>query len=152
MVALALLVFLAAVFWDINVFRLPGASLVGIEQSEIGEVATVFLLIVPAFFVDRIVARQRAQEQRLQVERLAVLRATTRTVQDIVGNALMNLYLFRADAEQAVSAESLALFDGIVTETAAKLKAIADLENVVETHMVIGTGIEYQGATLTAKP
>jgi hypothetical protein len=120
--ALALLVLVAAVFWDINVFKLPGADLVGIEQSEIG------------------------------VERLSVLRATMRTVQDIVGNALMSLYLFRADAERAVSAESLALFDGIITETAAKLKAIADLESVVETHMAIGTGIDYQTSPTIAKP
>ena len=73
---------------------------------------------------------------------------TMPTVQDIVCNGLMSLYLFRSEAEPNVSAESLELFDRIVTETAAKLKAIADLEEVAETRMVIGMGIDYQNPPL----
>ena len=142
----------AAVFWHINVFEIPRLSVIGIEQSELGEVLIAFLLIIPALFIDRVVTSQRTHEVQLQAGRLRVLRATMRTVQDIVGNALMSLYLFRADAEPNVSAESLALFDGIITETAAKLKAIADLENVVETRMAIGTGVDYQTSPATAKP
>jgi hypothetical protein len=42
-----------------------------------------------------------------------------RTVQDIVNNALMSLYLFRAEAEPCVSPQSLALFDHIIADTAA---------------------------------
>jgi len=36
--ALALTVFLAAVIWNVNVFRLPALDLIGIENSEAGEV------------------------------------------------------------------------------------------------------------------
>jgi hypothetical protein len=149
---MALLVLFAAVFWHINVFEIPRLSVIGIEQSELGEVLIAFLLIIPALFIGRVVTRQRTHEAQLQAGRLSVLRATMRTVQDIIGNALMSLYLFRADAEPNVSAESLALFDGIITETAAKLKATADLENVVEARMAIGTGVDYQTSPATAKP
>jgi hypothetical protein len=42
-----------------------------------------------------------------------------------------------------VTPEALAFFDGIVAETAAKLKAIGDLETVRETPMTVGMGIDY---------
>jgi fumarate reductase subunit D len=145
---LALMVLVAAVCWHIDVFELPGINVIGVEQSEIGEVAIAFLMVVPAFFVDRVVTRQRMHERDIEAERLRVLRMTMRTVQDIVCNGLMSLYLFRSEAEPNVSAESLELFDRIVTDTAAKLKAIADLEEVAETRMVIGMGIDYQNPPL----
>jgi len=140
---LAFLVLMASVFWNINVFALPGVSIVGIEQDELGEVVIAFLLVIPAFFVDDVFSRQRAHETRIQTEQLRVLRMTMRTVQDIVGNALMSLYLFRAEAEPSVSPVSLAQFDHIIADTAAKLKAISDLKTVVETQMAAGPGVHY---------
>jgi hypothetical protein len=56
----------------------------------------------------------------------------------------MSLYLFRAEAEPNVSPESLALFDSIVAEIAAKLTAIGDLETVAEKPMAMGMGIDYE--------
>jgi CheY-like chemotaxis protein len=143
--ALALLVFAGAVFFHINVFNLPVVDVIGIERSEVGEIMIVFLFIMPAFFVDRVVARQRSQ-QHLRAAQLRVLRMTMRTVQDIVGNALMSLYLFRAEAEPSVSHESLALFDHIIVDMAERLKKIGDLETVAETRMPAGMGIEYQSS------
>ena len=58
--ALALTVLVAALFWNINVFELRGADIIGIEQNEAGEIAIAFLLIIPAFFVDRVMVRQRS--------------------------------------------------------------------------------------------
>jgi hypothetical protein len=43
------------------------------------------LLVIPAFFVDRVIARQKKAEQ------LRVLRVTMLTVQDIVNNNLNRL-------------------------------------------------------------
>jgi hypothetical protein len=71
---------------------------------------------------------------------------TMRTVQDIVGNALMSLYMFRAEAEPSVSHQSLALFDHIIADTAERLKKISDLETVAETRMSAGMGIEYHSS------
>jgi hypothetical protein len=54
-------VLVAASFWHINVFEIPHLSIIGIEQSELGEILIAFLLVIPAFFVDRVVTRQRTQ-------------------------------------------------------------------------------------------
>jgi PAS domain S-box-containing protein len=65
----ALVVMLAAIGWRVNVFRLPWLNIIGIEQSEIGAVALVFLLVVPAFFMDRAAARRRGYEIQGDAER-----------------------------------------------------------------------------------
>ena len=144
--ALALLAFAGAVFFHINVFNLSVVNVIDIELSPVGQIMIAFLFIVPAFFVDRMVARQRSHEQQLRAEQLRVLRMTMRTVQDIVGNALMSLYLFRAEAEPSVSHQSLALFDHIIADTAERLKKIGDLKTVAETRMSAGMGIDYESS------
>jgi len=53
---------------------------------------------------------------------------------------MMRLCLFRVEAESYVSPQALELFDGIIAETAAKLKVIGDLERVEETRMAVGMG------------
>ena len=95
---------------------------------------------------------EQLREAHVQVERLRILKATMRTVQDIVSNALMSLQLFRVEAEPHVSSQSLDLFDRIISETAAKLKALGDLEHVTETDMEMGAGIDYQSRRATEKP
>ena len=94
---------------------------------------------------------EQLREAHVQVARLNVLKATMRTVQDIVSNALNSLQRFRLDAEQHVSPRSLELFDSVIAETAAKLKALSDLEHVVETDMAMGTGISYQSGPTTER-
>jgi PAS domain S-box-containing protein len=100
--------------------------------------------------------RKSLEEQlrtaQIQAERLRTLKATMRTVQDIVTNALTSLQLFRLDAERHVSRTSLDQFDRIIAETAAKLKALGDLEHVVETDMALGTGIDFQSQLPREKP
>ena len=95
--------------------------------------------------------RKSLEEQlrtaQVQVARMKVLRATMRTVQDIVSNALTSLQMFRFIAEQHVSPASLQQFDQIITDTAARLKALGDLNEVVETEMVMGPGIVYDSAS-----
>jgi hypothetical protein len=143
---LAFIVLGIAVVWDISGFDLPGVGVIGIQRTEIDAIVIAFLVVIPAFFVDRAVTRQRMHEAQLQADRLRVLHATMRTVQDIVSNGLMSLYLFRTEAEPNVSPQSLALFDSIIAEVAAKLKAMGDLQNVAETEMCMGTGIDYQSS------
>ena len=48
---------------------LPGLDLIGIEQAETGQIAIAFLLVIPAFFVDRAAARRRRCETQLLAER-----------------------------------------------------------------------------------
>jgi len=60
--ALAVVVLLAALTWHINVFELPGIGVIGIEQTGLGEILIAFLLVIPAFSIDRTVDRERADE------------------------------------------------------------------------------------------
>jgi PAS domain S-box-containing protein len=103
-----------------------------------------------------ITSRRSLEEQlveaHLQAERLRVLKATMRTVQDIVGNALMSLQMFRAQVEGLASQEALLLFDQTVLDTAIKLRALGDLDRVVEIQMAMGPGIDYSSDPLTGKP
>jgi hypothetical protein len=140
--ALALIVLVTASIWHIDVFAVPGASIIGIEQTEIGEIGMAFLLVIPAFFVDRIVARQRTQEAQLRAEQLRVLRVTMRTVQDIVNNNLNKLQLLRLEAEGHVPDETLTLFDETIRDTAAQLTALANMEAFAEKPMASGPGLD----------
>jgi PAS domain S-box-containing protein len=87
-----------------------------------------------------------------QVQRLKVLKATMRTVQHIVNNALMSLHMFRTEVEGLASREALGLFDQTLLDTAARLKVLGDLDRVVETQMEMGSGIEYPSCPPTRKP
>ncbi|MFQ5749916.1 MAG: hypothetical protein ACE5H3_10735 [Planctomycetota bacterium] len=84
--------------------------------------------------------------QRLEVqkERVKVLHATMRTVQDIVNNGLNNLQLVRMEAEEkkALDPETLSLMDEIILETSSKLNKLGSLESVSEVEMAIGTGVD----------
>jgi hypothetical protein len=68
--AFALLVLAGVIVFHINVFNLPVVDVIGIERSEVGRIMIAFLFIVPAFFVDRVAARQRSHEQQLRAEQL----------------------------------------------------------------------------------
>jgi PAS domain S-box-containing protein len=100
-----------------------------------------------------ITARKKADAQvcrlreELEAQRLKTFRATMTTVQDIVNNFLTSLQLIRFEAEDQLSTEYVALFDDLISGTAAELKALGDLQSVRETTMAIGLGIDYRGRT-----
>jgi hypothetical protein len=140
--ALALVVLALGVVWHINVFSVPGASIVGLEETEIGEIGIAFLLVVPAFFVDRVVSRQRRHEAQLQAEQLRVLRVTMRTVQDIVNNSLNQLQLLRIEAEGIVPDDTLTLFDQTIMDTTAQLTALGNMDAFAEKSMASGSSLD----------
>jgi hypothetical protein len=139
---LALLVLIAAVFWDIDLFSLPGVAVLGIDQGETDEIAVAFILVIPAFFIDRAVSRQRTHEAQILAEQLRVLRVTMRTVQDIVNNNLNQLQLLRLEAEGHVPEHTLTLFDQTIRDTAAELTALANMEVFAEKPMASGPGLD----------
>jgi hypothetical protein len=140
--ALVLVVLAAAVLWDIDVFSLPGVAALGIDQGETDEIALACLLVVPAFFIDSMVSRQRAHEAQLQAEQLRVLRLTMRTVQDIVNNNLNQLQLLRLEAESHVSEATLTLFDHALQDTATKLRTLGNMAVFAEKPMAGGPGLD----------
>jgi len=101
---------------------------------------------------ERKLLEDKLLQTHVQAERLRILKATMRTVQDIVSNALMSLYEFRSEAEPHVAPQSLERFDRIIAETAAKLKALGDLEHIAETQMAMGPGIDYQSSQRIEQP
>jgi len=88
------------------------------------------------------------REAEIQKERLRVLRATMRTVLDIVNNGLNHLELVRMEAEErsALSQESLDLLDRVIRETSEELVQLGSLETVSEKAMAVGTGIDYESS------
>jgi hypothetical protein len=140
--ALAIVVLVLGVVWHINVFSVPGTGLIGLEETEVGEIGIAFLLVVPAFFVDRVVSRQRRHEAQLQAEQLRVLRVTMRTVQDIVNNSLNQLQLLRIEAEGIVPDDTLALFDQTIRDTTAQLTALGNMDAFAEKSMASGAWLD----------
>jgi hypothetical protein len=139
--ALAVIVVVVALIWDLSAFDLPGVDIIGIEANETDAIVITCLLVIPAFFIDRSVTRQRAHEAQLQAEQLRVLRVTMRTVQDIVNNNLNQLQLLRVQAEDRVPDETLTLFDETIQNTASRLTALANLDVFSEHPMTIGPSI-----------
>jgi hypothetical protein len=106
------------------------------------------LLVIPAFFVDRSVARHRTPEAKLQAEQLRVLRVTMRTVQDIVNNNLNQLQLLRLQAEGHVPKATLTLFDDALQDTAARLSALANMEAFAEKPMGGASGLDVSAPSV----
>ena len=95
---------------------------------------------------EQLKALQTAKELEVQEERLKILRATMRTVNDIVGNFLNKLQLFQMEAEEknALPPESLELMDSIIQDTTTRLRMLGDLETIHEKPMCGDIGIDYE--------
>jgi hypothetical protein len=136
---------------NIDLFNAGVGALTRMESGKLDDIVIACIVLVIGLSVNLHLARQREKQQleRQQAEiedhRLRVLQATMRTVQDLVGNFLNNMQLVRMEAENGtLSPESLELFDDLIFETAEKLKALGDSEDVQETQMASGTGIRIQ--------
>lgn len=118
-----------------------------LEAYEADEILIAAFLLLLGLVVDlALIRREREHVIEVQEQRLRVLRATVRTVQDIVNNFLNNLLLFRLEAEKsALSQSSLQQMDSLIAETGAKLNALAEAEAAHEKPMAGGfTGIELE--------
>lgn len=84
-------------------------------------------------------------------QRLAAMKATMTTVHDIVNNSLMHLQWIRLEATEQLSPEVLDRFDQIIQDTAAQLRALSDVEELVDRPFAIGTGVAYDLASDNAR-
>lgn len=124
------------------------------------EVVLALALIAGGFAIDRASAvralRRAAEHDRReaarQAERLEVLRATMRTVQDIVNNFLTSVQWVAAEGEGVMAPETLELLNAAVWDTAAKIKALGDLERVDEQQMATGSGIAIHPDAVKVRP
>jgi hypothetical protein len=133
-------IILALAFFELDVIQL-GTWLVDVLKPHVVDDLTAALaLVFIGFGIDH--QREKRQlELNAQADRIAVLKATMRTVQDIVNNYLNNMLLVQLEAGHALSPETAVLLERITRETSAKLTVLGDLDCVPEMEMAIGLGI-----------
>ena len=131
-----------------DIFEYLSALLDYLEHLEADEFLIAGASISAGLLLDLILnRRQKERYIELQEERLRVLRATMRTVQDIVNNFLNSLSLFRLEAEDkgAMTESSLQEMDALIQETSARLNALGELRGTPEKPMAGGmVGIDYE--------
>ena len=142
-IALAGVIFVSDFFTDVNLFHAASKLFEHIANNHVYALVTAALVIVVGACADAFLSGQRVKREiEIQAQRLRVLRATMRAVQEIVNNTLNELQLFRLDAEGLVPQESLKLFDDIIQGTSAKLKALEELESTPEIGSPFGNIID----------
>jgi len=100
MIALAGAIPVSDFFTGINLFHAASNLFERIARNNVDALVTEVLIIIVGLFIDVFAAGQQAKlEARIQAQRLSVLKATMRRVQEIVNNAFNELQLFRLDAE-----------------------------------------------------
>ncbi len=128
-------------YFDLDLFETLIDGLSRIEHVEADEVFFFIIVAIIGLALDqtRNVGRQRAKNS-LHTSRIQAVRSTMAAVHDIVNNALNNLLLIRLEAEksQALSPETLALFENLIEDTAVKLREIDELETLAERTLAPG--------------
>lgn len=87
------------------------------------------------------------REIEIREEKLKVLKATMRTVQDITGNFLNSLQFIHLeiDKTQTLSPESIKKLDGLIQDTSLRINKLGDLEEIREKKMAGNMiGIDYE--------
>ena len=128
-------------YFDLDLFETLIDGLSRIEHVEADEILFFIILAFVGLALDqtRNVGRQRAKNT-LHKSRIQAVRSTMTAVHDIVNNALNNLLLIRLEAEksQALSPDTLALFENLIEDTAVKLREIDELETLAERTLAPG--------------
>ena len=140
--ALAAFVIGAAVVGDVDIIPMSVKAIERIAPGELDEIALALLLVGVGLTID-LASRRARHRAEIEVRRQRVFRATITTVHDIVNNFLHQLELVRATADDQLSNETSALLDDLIRGAAAKLKALGDIEQIIETPMGSVVGITY---------
>lgn len=137
-------IYLLTSIFEMEVFEHIVKFLQTLEDHEADEIMLSFFLVAIGISIDLIVIKKNHEKKiAIQEQRLRVLKATMRTVQDIVNNFLNNMqfFLLEAQEKEALDKESLQLIDTIIIDTSDKLKQLGDLESTPER---CGPGGVYQ--------
>lgn len=90
---------------------------------------------------------QSIREAEMREEKLKVLKATMRTVQDITGNFLNNLHFLKFEIERnnTLSPESVKKLDALIQDTSRRIDKLGSLDEIHEKRMAGDTiGIDYE--------
>ena len=126
---------------DIEVFEALVVLMERLEDYEIDELLVLSMLVLPVALIELFLSYQRKRNAAEQESlKLRTLQSTMRTVQDILGNFLNNLMVFRLQAEEsgAISEEELRELDQMIQDTAQRVNRLADVEVVVEKELTKG--------------
>ena len=143
---LGIALILTAALTNIDLVKLNLKLLDGIEKNEVDDIVSSLTLIFVGLTMDRVFSHQRRlrrQHAEIEAQKLRTLKATMRTVQDIVNNFLNTLMLFEIAANGDMPHGSLETIEELIQDTSQKLKALGDLDSVVENSLAVGIGIEY---------
>jgi len=100
---------------------------------------------------ERLKYLQSIKEVEVREEKLRVLKATMRTVQDITGNFLNSLHFFKLEIEknETLTPESVTRLDELIKDTAQRLNKLGNLNEIHEKKMAGDTvGIDYEHSTV----
>jgi hypothetical protein len=141
---LAVALVLTASLAKVDLVKVNLKLLDGIEKNEVDDLVSGFTLIFVCLLIDRILSvRRKRREAEIEAQKLRTLKATMRTVQDIVNNFLNNLLLFEMEAAAVMPLGSLEPLEQLIQETFRKLKSLGDIESVREKPLASGVGIDY---------
>jgi len=131
---------------NIDLVKLNLKFLENIERHDWDDILTGVTFILVGLTIDRILSRQRKrkrQQDEMHALRLRTLKATMRTVHDIVNNFLNNLMLFEIPVMDDAPHGSSTTVEELIQNTAQQLRSLGDVESVVEQTLAVGIGIEY---------
>ena len=99
---------------------------------------------------ERLKRIQSIKEVEIREEKLKVLKATMRTVQDITGNFLNNLHCFKFEIEtnKTLSPESVKKLDALIQDTSLRIDKLGNMDEVREKRMagdMMGIDYEHSG-------
>ena len=114
------------------------------EGFGIYEIAITGFVISIGIIADLISNKvERDHELKINEQRLHILKATTRTMQDIVNNLVIALQHLRMNAEDAepLDKESLEMIDSLIKKTTDKINTLGSLESTPEKEIYSGLSI-----------
>jgi hypothetical protein len=134
---------LTAALTNIDLVKLNLKFLENIERHHRDNMLIGATLVLVGLTIDRVLSRQRRrkrQQDEIEALRLRTLKATMRTVHDIVNNFLNNLMLFEIPAKDDGSFDTM---EELIQHTSHQLRSLGDVESVVEQSLAVGIGIKY---------
>jgi hypothetical protein len=135
-----------SILTNIDIVKINLAFLESIERHRADDILSGLTLVLVGLAIDRVLSRQRRrkrQQDEIEAQKLRTLKATMRTVHDIVNNFLNNLMLFEIPEQDDVPHGSLNAIEELIQHTSQELRALGDVDSVVEQSLAIGIGIEY---------
>ena len=133
---------LTATLTNFDLVKLDLKILDSIARHEVDDLFVGLLLIFLGLIID-LVARRKRHKAELDAQKLRTLKATMRTVHDIVNTFLNNLMVFELEAAAVMKPGALDPLEKMIHDTTRKLKALGDLESVREKPLAMGLGIDY---------